>query len=197
MQLRAVFIGLMVVFTTLAQASQQPPDEIVATAASEILDILSERREELRNDPEALYSAVDSVLLPRFDVIYAGRVVLDWQDDPLRAIPPTSDPLFAMALASFVLPRSRMVQNQLEQVQHSATLRAELKLLQETLRIELLAMGNFSTEELMLRPKIGYDIADALKIIAGAELYFGPDETLFGTISTLYGAGFVELRASF
>lgn len=128
---------------------------------------------------------------------YAGRVVFDWQDDAMRAMPPTDDPMLAMTLGLFLVPKNRMIASQLEQVQHAATFRAELKLLQETLRLELMGMGNFTTEELMVRPKVSYDIADALRVTAGAELYFGPDEALLGLMNTLYSAGYVELRASF
>ena len=80
-------------------------------------------------------------------------------------------------------PKNRMIAGQLEQVQHSATLRLQWTALQETLKLEALGMFNFTTEEVMLRPKASYDITDALTAAVGAELYFGPDETLFGTIA--------------
>jgi hypothetical protein len=60
-----------------------------------------------------------------------------------------------------------------------------------------MGMANFTTEEVMLRPKASYDVTDALSVTAGAELYLGPEETLFGTIETLFSAGYVELRAAF
>lgn len=129
---------------------------------------------------------------------YSGKLVLDWQADPTelyKAVAP-KDPLRFVAL-TMLEPRNRMIAGQLEQVQHSATLRAQLALLQETLKLELLGIVNVTTEEVMLRPKVSYDLTDALSVTAGAELYFGPDETLYGTIQTIYSAGYAELRASF
>jgi hypothetical protein len=125
---------------------------------------------------------------------YSGRTVFDW--DLERSFP--GWPLMAQAFAApELLQKNRMIAGQLERFQHSATLRVEWKLLQETLRLEVLGMVNFSTEELMARPKIGYDIADALTVLVGGEIYSGPDETLFGMIETTYSAGYVELKASF
>lgn len=128
---------------------------------------------------------------------YVGRVVFDWEEDPAQAFPPAANPAEQMALTMFVIPKNRMIAGQLEQVQHSATARVEWRLLQEALRLEVLGMFNFTTEEVMLRPKVSYDITDALKATIGAELYFGPEETLFGMIETIYSAGYAELRASF
>jgi hypothetical protein len=56
---------------------------------------------------------------------------------------------------------------------------------------------NFTSNETLFRPKLTYDIADALTFTLGAELYSGPDDTLFGLVDSTLSAAFVELKASF
>jgi hypothetical protein len=58
-------------------------------------------------------------------------------------------------------------------------------------------MVNFTSREVLFRPKMSYDIADALTFTLGAELYSGPDDTLFELIDSTLNSVFVELKASF
>jgi len=92
---------------------------------------------------------------------------------------------------------NRMIAGQLEQVYHQAFGRLQWKLFQETLSLEIAGMYNFSTEEWMLRPKLAYSIADVMNLIAGAVIYGGPDDTMFGMVDEIMSAGFVELKTSF
>jgi hypothetical protein len=158
-----------------------------------------ETREHVPN-PELQYVlGFDREFFGQLNVIaqYSGKTVLDWQevDEEVAQLSPRDIKRFLGLM--LLEPKNRMIAGQLEQVQHSATLRLAWTALQETLKLEALGMFNFTTEEVMLRPKVTYDITDALTAAVGAELYFGPDETLFGTIQTAYSAGFAELRASF
>ena len=59
-----------------AQNDASNPQWVVESASQQILAVLDARREELAADSAALYAAVDEVLNPRFDLVYAGRVVL-------------------------------------------------------------------------------------------------------------------------
>lgn len=128
---------------------------------------------------------------------YSGRAVVDWVEDPTaRGTPITSDPLREIA-RQLLAARNRIIAGQQERVQHSLTLRVEWKLLQETLSLEALGLVNISTEEALIRPRVTYDIADALSVCAGAEIYLGPNDTLFGLVEQIQSAGFAELRASF
>lgn len=70
------FLVLLWGFSSLAFAAQESPQRVVESASEQILSILDKRGEELKEDSAALYAAVDAVLKPRFDVVYAGRVVL-------------------------------------------------------------------------------------------------------------------------
>jgi hypothetical protein len=67
----------------------------------------------------------------------------------------------------------------------------------ETLNLELSGLYNFTTGEFFIKPKVTYDIADALTFTLGGELYTGPDETLYGTIDESLSAIFIELKTSF
>lgn len=92
---------------------------------------------------------------------------------------------------------NRMVFSQLEKWTHSLSFRPAWKLFHEILDVELLGQVNFSTDEIFLKPKISYDLADDLNIAVGAQWYSGPDETLFGEINETLSACFIELKTSF
>jgi hypothetical protein len=121
---------------------------------------------------------------------YIGRHVKDFKklDGPKSAFE-----IFSYELAQ----KNRMLSQQLFQTTHSISFRPALKLFYETMTVELLGLYNFTTEELLTRPKITYSIADALKLSMGAEIYTGPEETLFGAVEETLSAVFLELRASF
>jgi phospholipid transport system substrate-binding protein len=59
-----------------AAAAQQSPDEFVKEAAELLDQAVSERKEELASDRQALYKLIDEILLPRFDQRYAAQLVL-------------------------------------------------------------------------------------------------------------------------
>ncbi len=52
------------------------PDEVIRQASSEMLDALNANRELYKQDEGALYAAVDDILLPRFDRMYTGGLVM-------------------------------------------------------------------------------------------------------------------------
>ncbi len=99
--------------------------------------------------------------------------------------------------ASPIEKNNRMFSGQQNQVSHMLSFRSVLSLLHETLFLELFASYNLTTEELLLRPKVFYDITDALTVTLAAEFFTGPDETLYGTIDEQSSAAILELKASF
>jgi phospholipid transport system substrate-binding protein len=62
--------------TSPGAAAQQSPDEFVREAAELLNQAVSERKEELASDRQALYKLIDEILLPRFDQRYAAQLVL-------------------------------------------------------------------------------------------------------------------------
>jgi phospholipid transport system substrate-binding protein len=63
-------------FASLGAAAQQAPDEFIREAAELLDEAVSERKEELTADRQALYKLIDEILLPRFDQRYAAQLVL-------------------------------------------------------------------------------------------------------------------------
>ena len=59
-----------------AAATGPSPHQIIQATADELLEVVKTRRPELESDSKALYSVVDDILRPNFDVAYAGRLVM-------------------------------------------------------------------------------------------------------------------------
>jgi hypothetical protein len=123
-------------------------------------------------------------------VQYIGRYVFDFEE--------LSDIVLPDILPVKILQeKNRMISQQQHELSHSFSCRAGWQLLHETLELELVGLYNITTEEYFLKPRMVYDIADALTLTLGAILYGGPDDTLFGTIDKHLSAVFTELRLSF
>lgn len=121
---------------------------------------------------------------------YVGRYVLDFTDLPVPQNP-AEMPNYEITL------NNRIFSSQQNEISHSVFFRPAWTLLHETFSLELAGMYNITTKELLLRPKVSYDIADALTVTAGGELYSGPEETLFDKIDSQLSAFYVELKSSF
>jgi len=61
---------------TVASNAQPSPHEIIETTAAAVAERLDGRKDYFDDNPDELYTLVDEVLLPNFDVRYAGRLVL-------------------------------------------------------------------------------------------------------------------------
>ena len=92
---------------------------------------------------------------------------------------------------------NRMIFSQLEEWNHSLSFRTCWSVLHQTLTFELLGLGNMTTGEVFVKPKIGYSLMDDLNLIVGAQWYFGPENTLFGKIKKSISSVFFEIKASF
>lgn len=143
---------------------------------------------------------------------YIGRYTFDWAEveasdqdpDILRNIDPddlATNPLLEAILTSnlteLVAQRNQVIFSQRAKVQHSVSARLAWLTLHETLSISALGMVNMTTEEWVLFPKIGYQITDGMSAYLGAEIYSGPEGTLFDYIEPSLTAGYTELRLSF
>ena len=93
--------------------------------------------------------------------------------------------------------QNRMFSQQLDELTHSLTLRASVNLFHETMTAELVGMSNLTTEEYLIKPKISYNITDAMNLYFGVEYYNGPKETLFGIVKDHLSSVFVEFKTSF
>ncbi|HTB58676.1 MAG TPA: DUF1302 family protein [Polyangia bacterium] len=140
-------------------------------------------------------------------VQYMGRYVFDWQKQsgpagPLdTAMLPTEPMSNSRAVSddinSVLAQTNQILFSQTAQIQHLATLRFEWLTLHETLSISSLCLYNFTTREWLVTPRIGYRLSDAMTIYAGAQVFHGPADTLFGIIDAELSAGYAELRYTF
>ncbi|MDQ2068435.1 MlaC/ttg2D family ABC transporter substrate-binding protein [Natronospira bacteriovora] len=69
-------LTLLLPLQALAEEQMPDPAQMVEETANEIIAALQERRESMKDDPEALYAFVEDLLLPVFDVPYSTRLVL-------------------------------------------------------------------------------------------------------------------------
>lgn len=67
---------LMLLPVSAIAVAEQTPTEIVEATAQEILKAMNGKREHYRQNPDELYGLVDQLLVPRFDRVYAARLVL-------------------------------------------------------------------------------------------------------------------------
>lgn len=81
--MKGLMIGMAMVLaaaalpvSALAQSDMKAPPQVVEDAAKELDQALSERKDELAADKQALYDVIDRILLPRFDRKYAAQLVL-------------------------------------------------------------------------------------------------------------------------
>jgi len=135
---------------------------------------------------------LDKEIVKNFSLIvqYIGRYVYDFEELEIP-INPVDFPRFKIAL------KNRLISFQQYEMSHSLSCRATLELMNELMSIEVFGFVNFTSSETLFRPKLTYDIADALTVALGAELYSGQDDTLFDLVDSLLSAAFVELKASF
>lgn len=146
---------------------------------------------------------------------YMGRYAFDWkkQPGPTMTLDPgtlkmNTDPnvnpqigfwmdAAMTGIAQQLAKTSQILFSQTERVQHIATLRFEWLLAHDALSLSSLCFVNFTTHEWLVTPRIGYHFSDVLTGYVGAQIFAGPDDTLFGLIDDVLSAGYVELRASF
>lgn len=144
-------------------------------------------------NPDLQYTVgMDREIFTDFTIIlqYVGRYVFDFSmlTEPEN---PADLPAYEVAL------KNRMISYQTDEISHAVSFRPAWSLMYETLTLEALGLYNITTEEIFIRPKISYDIADALTLILGGDIYSGPDDTLFGAVDSALSALFIELKASF
>ena len=86
--------------------------------------------------------------------------------------------------------------NQQDKLQQGMSVRISNKWLNETLEAELAAVYNFTRNDYLLRPKLGYAFDDHWKGMLGAMLFRGDANSFFGMLRDR-SAVFAELRYSF
>lgn len=90
-----------------------------------------------------------------------------------------------------------MIYGQQNEFSHSISLRPSLSLVHQTFSCEVLSLYNFTTEELFLKPKLSYKLSDNLSVTAGAQYYYGIENTLFEILGKGLNACFIECKITF
>jgi hypothetical protein len=134
---------------------------------------------------------------------YLGRYVFDWRKengintpiDPSNLATPS--PLVEEAITFELARINQMLFSQTARIQHLATVRVEWITAHDTLSVSALGLVNVTTREWLAAPRIGYRLSDAFIAYVGAEIFAGPDRTLFGQIDEILSAGYAELRYLF
>ena len=192
-----------------------------STALGEVATIRGEaayrRPYDYQTKPEAARPDLQDALgadhnFGSFSVIaqYLGRYVFDWEKetgtnrgtDELRNILMTQSSVDYLDLVTNEVNAelaqiNQILFSQTARVQHIATLRFDWLLAHETLSLSSLALYNFTTQEWLVTPRIGWRITDAMIAYLGAQVFAGPNDTLFGFIDQTLSAGYVELRYTY
>ncbi|KPK86460.1 MAG: hypothetical protein AMS27_04995 [Bacteroides sp. SM23_62_1] len=92
---------------------------------------------------------------------------------------------------------NRIIFGQTHRASHTIALRPSVDLMFNTLKIDLFAMYNISTEELTILPRITYSVTDYWSISLGGQFLDGPDNSLNDMAGPLFNGGFLEVRRSF
>ncbi|MEO5970706.1 MAG: hypothetical protein ABIQ95_12325 [Bdellovibrionia bacterium] len=97
---------------------------------------------------------------------------------------------------ALVATQSAITSQQMGKMNHGTSLRLDHKFLNDTLEMEIAWIKWFTTDEQVLRPRIGYSLSDKVKLIAWWQFYSGSNTSFFGRIKDI-SAGFVEYRLSY
>lgn len=117
---------------------------------------------------------------------YLYRRVLDFHDP---------DSLVALDV-QLLARQERLLSNQLATDMQGGSLRINYKAWNETLELELAAVGWLTNGDTAIRPKVTYAFTDRVKGILGGEIYHGPADSFFGRLSPT-SAVYAELQFGF
>jgi phospholipid transport system substrate-binding protein len=76
LSISSLAMALLLSLPQAALPSATGPGDVIREASDEMLAALNAHREEYRKDHDALYAEIDKILLPRFDRMYTGGLVM-------------------------------------------------------------------------------------------------------------------------
>jgi hypothetical protein len=103
---------------------------------------------------------------------------------------------FASPGIQFLALQEDIGANQLASNMGGASTRINYTAFNQTLTIELAAAVWFTRGDAALLPKLSYAFSDHVKIVIGAQIYRGPEESFFGRLRH-QSTGFSEVRIGF
>jgi hypothetical protein len=160
---------------------------------------ISDSREEyIPNSDVQWVIGIDRDMFRQLNIIlqYAGTYVLEWDEIESRSQATVfMDPV---TFAKHQLAgQTELIASQTHELQHALSLRLAWTFWHETLTVEVLGLYNWTAKSWICRPQVDYEVADALHIIAGGDIYGGPESTLYGRIAGTRNAGYVEIVMDF
>jgi hypothetical protein len=121
---------------------------------------------------------------------YNGKFVLDFKE-----LTEPTNPMLMMDHQLAVY--NQLFFRQTEEYTHNIFARASLNMFHETVEIEVPFTYNFSTQEYFIAAGMKIDMADALQLSLGMNLYHGKENTLFELLKPLYNGYYCELKLTF
>ena len=180
------------------------------------------RTEAIWIDPDLDYRSSEHVMLPevkwaagleylmgdiRLIAEYSGKYILDFEEpdfepvlpeessfNDIIALPPAQAFEYTrLQIASF----NRLYNYQLQETSHYAGLNLTYDKGFSRLVPSISLIYNITADEYMISPRLEIKPVENTRIVAGAELYYGPDNSLFDLINDRLNSVFAGLRIDF
>lgn len=133
---------------------------------------------------------------------YIGKYTFDFKDlqEPILL-----DPMNPLAQIEYVAERiyyesslfNRKTFYQQEEMNHALFLTISKSFAYDNWNAEISGYYNLTSEEYIIRPKLNWEITDALTACAGLSYMFGPEGSLFDYSSPVLSGGFFEFKVNF
>jgi len=146
----------------------------------------------------------------RFYAEYNGKYIIDFSPatvDPFIGTEPDYSEMAEMLATpgfdfeAYVKQQvgvfNRLYNNQLKNQYHSLGLRMEADIWYGKLLPSVFSMYNFTSRDILIIPELKIKPADALAVTIGAEIYSGPEGSLYDLIDDFMNGVYVSLRIDF
>ncbi len=133
---------------------------------------------------------------------YIGKYTPDFFDLPLPVLSNPMDPMAQFQYANQMIDYENRLFNrkifyQQEKTNHAVSLTLSKSFGYDAWNAELTNYYNFTSNEMILRPKLSWKITDALTSAIGVNYMQGDSKSLFGYSSKVMNGGFLELKVTF
>jgi hypothetical protein len=133
---------------------------------------------------------------------YVGKYTFDFTELSEPVLTDPSDPVAQFQYANKLIYYESELFNrrqfyQQEKNNHALVLTVSKPLAYNTWNIELSTYFNFTSNEYLLRPKVSWNISDALTASMGCSYMDGPEKQIFDYAGPVLNGGFIELKVNF
>lgn len=133
---------------------------------------------------------------------YIGKLIPDFealvQPEPPTSIDPLSQMLYALKIIQFENRNmNRLIFQQQTKTNHAVSISLMKSFGYDAFEAELSAYYNFTSSDLMIRPKIVWKIGDAVSAAFGGVYMNGKNKSLFTYTSDVLSGAFAQLKVSF